>query len=204
MWLAALRHTEMVGELAVLQAVASSAMELMLGHSPSDTFHVEVVGELATEFWKMEDRHSRLEWPTTRIYDLFLGPPTNQARLADHLDEATGQLRVELATWREADAELEAQRTSVARVRDLVLGSADRPSSLVASMSMAAELLEGWIDAVTANGVCWRSCSAVVVAVLHFVELKTELEVLGSGHSADLTQDKADVLWIRCAWPRIC
>jgi hypothetical protein len=90
MWLAALRHTEMAGELAVLQAVVSSAMELMLGHSPSDTFHVEVVGELATEFWKREDRHSRLEWPATRIYDLFLGPPTNQARLADHLDEATG------------------------------------------------------------------------------------------------------------------
>jgi hypothetical protein len=39
-------------------------------------------------------------------------------------------------------------------VQGLVLGSADGPSSLAASMSMAVELLEGWIKAVKANGVC--------------------------------------------------
>jgi hypothetical protein len=42
-----LHHTEMVGELAVLWAVVS-----VLGRSPSDTFCVEVVGELVTEYQK--------------------------------------------------------------------------------------------------------------------------------------------------------
>jgi hypothetical protein len=51
-----------------------------------------------------------------RICNLLLGPPTSQARLADHLDEATGQLRVEMAARREADVELEAMWTLVARV----------------------------------------------------------------------------------------
>jgi hypothetical protein len=40
-------------------------------------------------------------------------------------------------------AELEALRTSAGLVRDLVLGDVDRPSSLAASLSMVAELLEG-------------------------------------------------------------
>jgi hypothetical protein len=53
MRLVALRHTEMAGELAMLWAVVSPATELVLGCSPSDTFHVEVVGELAVEFQKM-------------------------------------------------------------------------------------------------------------------------------------------------------
>jgi hypothetical protein len=30
----------------------------------------------------------------------------------------------------------------------------------------------------------------------HFLELKTEMEVLRSRHSADLTEDEADALWI--------
>jgi hypothetical protein len=50
MRLVALRHTKMDGELASLWAVVSSAMESVLGRSPNDTFHVEVVSELATEF----------------------------------------------------------------------------------------------------------------------------------------------------------
>jgi hypothetical protein len=64
------------------------------------------------KFQKMEDRCSRLERPTMRIYDLLLGPPAGRARLADHLDEVVRQLRVELVAWWEADAELEALRTS--------------------------------------------------------------------------------------------
>jgi hypothetical protein len=32
--------------------------------------------------------------------------------------------------------------------------------------------------------------------VSHFLELKTELDVLESGRSANLTEDKADALWI--------
>jgi hypothetical protein len=64
----------------------------------------------------MEDRRSWLERPTMRIYDLLLGPPAGRARLADHLDEAVGQLRVELVARWEADAELEALWTSAVRV----------------------------------------------------------------------------------------
>jgi hypothetical protein len=48
--LAALHHTEMAGELSVLRVAVSSSTESMLGCSPSDTFHVEVVGELAAKF----------------------------------------------------------------------------------------------------------------------------------------------------------
>jgi hypothetical protein len=131
-----------------------------------------------------------------RICDLLLGPPSDRARLVNHMDEATEQLRLELATWWEADAWLEARRTSVARVRDLVLGSTVGPSSLAASMSMAAELLKGRIDTAAANGVYCGSRSTLVAAVLHFLELKTELEVLRSGCSADLIEDEVDVLWI--------
>jgi hypothetical protein len=46
----ALSHTEMAGETVVLQAVVSSATASVLGRSPTDTFHVEVVGELVAEF----------------------------------------------------------------------------------------------------------------------------------------------------------
>jgi hypothetical protein len=50
MRLAALRHIAMAKELTVLQAVVSTAMESVIGRSPSDTFRVEIVGEMATEF----------------------------------------------------------------------------------------------------------------------------------------------------------
>jgi hypothetical protein len=75
-----------------------------------------------------------------------------------------------------------------------VLGNANGPSSLAASMSTAMELLEGQVDATTANGVHWWSRSALVATVSHFPELKTELEMLGSRHSVDLTDDEADAL----------
>jgi hypothetical protein len=55
MRLATLHHTEMAGELAALQVAASFAAESVLGHLPSDTFRVDVLGELATEFQKMEE-----------------------------------------------------------------------------------------------------------------------------------------------------
>jgi hypothetical protein len=35
----------------------------------------------------------------------------------------------------------------------------------------------------------------MVVALSHFPELKNELELLGSGRYADLTEDQADALW---------
>jgi hypothetical protein len=60
---------------------------------------------------------------------------------------------VELAEWREVDAELEALWASAVQVQDLVLGSIDGPSSLAAYVSTTAELLEDRIDAATTNGV---------------------------------------------------
>jgi hypothetical protein len=74
--------------------------------------------------------------------------------LADHLDEAARQLRVELAARWEADVELVALWTSAARVRDLVSDNTDGSSSLAASMSTVVELLKGQIDSVPTNGVC--------------------------------------------------
>jgi hypothetical protein len=79
MSLAALRHTEMVREFATLWAVVSYAVELVLGNLPDDAFHVEVVGELATDFQKMEDQCSSLERQAARICSLLLGPPPNRA-----------------------------------------------------------------------------------------------------------------------------
>jgi hypothetical protein len=73
-----------------------------------------------------------------------------------------------------------------------VLGSADGPSSLAASTSVVAGLLEGQIDATTANGVRWGSHSTLVAAMSHFLVLKAELEVLGSGCSANLIEDEVD------------
>jgi hypothetical protein len=50
MWLTALHHTEMAGELATLQATMSSAAEPTLGCSPDEIFGVEVVGKLVAQF----------------------------------------------------------------------------------------------------------------------------------------------------------
>jgi hypothetical protein len=64
---AVLYHTEMAGELNAFGVVMSSAMESVLRCSPSDTAHIELVGELVTEFCKVEGRCLRLEWPAARI-----------------------------------------------------------------------------------------------------------------------------------------
>jgi hypothetical protein len=114
MRLAALHQTEMAGELAAFQVAVSTTVESVLGRLPNDTFRVEVVSELATEFWKMEDWRSWLEQPAARISNLLLEPPSDRARLADRLDEAAEQLRMELAARREVDAELESLWTSAA------------------------------------------------------------------------------------------
>jgi hypothetical protein len=104
---------------------------------------------------------------------------------------------VELDEWREADAELEALQTSAARVQGLVLDNIDGLSSLAASLSMVVELLDGQIDTTTTNGVCWGTRSTLVAAMSHFLELKSELQLLGSGCNVDLTEDQADALWTR-------
>jgi hypothetical protein len=51
----------MARELAVLWVAVSSTVESVLGYSPNDTFCVEVVGGLVTEFEKLEERCSWLE-----------------------------------------------------------------------------------------------------------------------------------------------
>jgi hypothetical protein len=56
---------------------------------------------------------------------------------------------------------------------------------------------EFWINTTAANGVHHGSHSALVAVVSHFLELKTELEVLRFGRSADLIEDKVDAMWIR-------
>jgi hypothetical protein len=39
------------------------------------------------------------------------------------------------------------------------------------------------------------TCSTLVATLSHSLELKTKLELLGSGCNADLPEDQADALW---------
>jgi hypothetical protein len=75
-----------------------------------------------------------------------------------------------------------------------VLETADGTSSLAVSLSSTMELLEGHIDAVTINRVCWGTQSALAVALLHFLEIGTELELHGFRRNADLKEDQVDAL----------
>jgi hypothetical protein len=85
-------HTEVVRDLTAFWVVVSSAVESLLGRSPGNNAHAEVVGELVTELQKVEGHHSKLEWPATRICDLLLRPSPSRPWLVDHLDEAVGRL----------------------------------------------------------------------------------------------------------------
>jgi hypothetical protein len=155
MWLATLRHTEMTGELAALRAVVSSAAGLVLGRSPNNIAHAEVVGELVAEFQKKERHLVKLEWPTAWICDLLLGPLLSWVCLANHLDKAARQLREELAWRQEVEVELEALWSSAARVWDMVLGDANGSSMVAMSMFSLPERHEGRSDAAATNGVRW-------------------------------------------------
>jgi hypothetical protein len=130
-----------------------------------------------------------------RICSLLLGPPPGQARWADRLEGWVGRLEVVLAEWRQVDAEREVLQTSATFVRDLVLGDVGIPSSLAMSLSMVAEEVEGRINTAATNGVRWGTQSALFAALSHFPELKSELELLGSGRNADLSDDEVDALW---------
>jgi hypothetical protein len=162
---------------------------------------VEVVGELVAEFQRPEELRSRLERPDARIRGLLLGPPLGQAQWGDCLDEATRQLGAKLVALLEVEVKLEILRASAAQVRDLVLDNINMSSSLAASLSTVVELLEGQINTMAANGVHWQTQSALVATLSHFSELETELELLGSGCNADLTDDHTDALmiWVRAA-----
>jgi hypothetical protein len=82
------------------------------------------------------------------------------------------------------------------QVQDLVLDRADGPSSPTASLSTAVDLLEGRVDVVASNEVCWGTRPALVTTLSHFLELEAELELLGSSHNAALMKDQVDALWI--------
>jgi hypothetical protein len=69
------------------------------------------------------------------------------------LEEATGRFWVMQDEHREAIDKLRALQSSATRVRDLVLKRSDKMSSLAASMSSAADQVEGRIDTMIANGV---------------------------------------------------
>jgi hypothetical protein len=58
-------------------------------------------------------------------------------------------------------------------------------SSLVASLSSVAELIEDCIDPAAANRVCWGTQLALDATLSHFLELGSELELLGSGRNAE-------------------
>jgi hypothetical protein len=61
-------------------------------------------------------------------------------------------------------------------------------------LSSALELLEARIDFKTTNKVRWGTWSILVATLSHLLELGVELELLGSGCSANLTKDQVDAL----------
>jgi hypothetical protein len=75
-----------------------------------------------------------------------------------------------------------------------VLKRSDGSSSLVVALSSAVELLKDCFDPTTANGVRWGTQSTLIVALSHFPELGTELELFGARRNADLTEDQVDAL----------
>jgi hypothetical protein len=50
----------MAMELVALRVAVISVAELVLGHSPNETFWVEIMDELVAQFRKMEELCSRL------------------------------------------------------------------------------------------------------------------------------------------------
>jgi hypothetical protein len=77
-------HIEMVGELAALRAVVTSAAELVLGHSPNESFLVEIVDELVAQFCKLDELCSRHEdlrrAPLTATRLGLMGRPSRRGR----------------------------------------------------------------------------------------------------------------------------
>jgi hypothetical protein len=82
-----------------------------------------------------------------------------------------------------ADAELESLHASTTLVRDSVLGEIGESSSLVASLAEVVKEDENWTR------------SALVTILPHFPDLEPELELLGFGHEADLSDDCLGALW---------
>jgi hypothetical protein len=133
--------------------------------------------------------------PSTRNSSLLLGPPPGQARWADRLEVAAEHLEAVLIERRQVDTEVEAMWMSAALLRVLVLSKVDGPSSLVMSLPIVVEEVEGRINTMATNGVRWGTRFTLVAALSHFLELKSELELLRFGRNADLSDDQMDALW---------
>jgi hypothetical protein len=58
-------------------------------------------------------------------------------------------------------------------------------------------MVEGCVDAAAANGLHWGARLALTVVLLHFPELESELELLGSGYNANLAKDGMEAFWTR-------
>jgi prophage DNA circulation protein len=112
----------------------------------------------------------------------------------DHLEEAIGWIKSE---HHDVDAELEGFWSSATQVQNMVLGGPTGTSSLVASLSSAVELIKGRINIVAANLVRWGTGSVLATTLCHFLQLETELELLGCRHKADLMKDQVDALWTK-------
>jgi hypothetical protein len=50
MWIVVIRYTKMVEQFVMLQAAVSSAIEFVLGCSPTEAFWLDIVDGLVTEF----------------------------------------------------------------------------------------------------------------------------------------------------------
>jgi prophage DNA circulation protein len=105
-----------------------------------------------------------------RICDLILGPASDRVWLVDHLEEAIGWIKSE---HHEVDDELEGFWSSATQVQNMVLGGPTGTSSLVASLSSAAELIKGCINIVAANLVHWGTGSVLASTLSHFLQLET-------------------------------
>jgi hypothetical protein len=65
---------------------------------------------------------------------------------------------------------------------------------LVASLSSAAKLIEGHVNAAATNGVRYGARLALTTTLSHFPKLETKLELLESECNADLTKGQLDAI----------
>jgi hypothetical protein len=93
----------------------------------------------------------RFEDSGSGICDLILGPVDDHVCSAVRLEEATGRLQV---MWDE-HWELRALQNFASQVWDMVLKGSDEMSSLAVSLSAAADLIDGRVDAAATNGAHW-------------------------------------------------
>jgi hypothetical protein len=64
-------------------------------------------------------------------------------------------------------------------------------------LSSTADLIEGRVGAAAINKVHWGAWQEMTTVLLLFPELELELELLGSGYNADLTNNEMEVFWTR-------